>query len=73
METRGCINGQKMEAIKRLSAGVSIRKIAVGFGVRKATVGNWKQIKKEIEEYCSKVPQNALIKRVHLTNLIVML
>lgn len=43
----------KLEAIKRLDKGETIKKLAAEYGVGKVTVGDWRRHRLEIEQFCS--------------------
>ena len=53
----------KIEALKRLDKGVSIKSVALHLGVGEVTVGDWKRNRAQIEKYfadktnCSQVRQ----------------
>lgn len=46
---------RKLEAIKRINNGESLKKIALEFGVGETTVGDWRRNKAQIEAFCSKM------------------
>uniref|UniRef100_H9GL84 HTH CENPB-type domain-containing protein n=1 Tax=Anolis carolinensis TaxID=28377 RepID=H9GL84_ANOCA len=55
---------QKLEALKRLDKGETIKKVANDYGVGKVTVGDWKRHRLEIEKWCSfRVTNGALKER----------
>lgn len=45
---------KKLEAIKRLDLGESIKRVANDIGVGEVTVGDWKRNRHKIEQWCSK-------------------
>lgn len=44
---------KKLEALKHLDQGQTIKKVANELGVGEATVGDWKKKREEIEKWCS--------------------
>ncbi|XP_062829389.1 zinc finger protein with KRAB and SCAN domains 7 [Anolis carolinensis] len=55
---------QKLEAIKRLDKGETIKMVASDYGVGRVTVGDWKRHRLEIEKWCSsRVTDGALKER----------
>ena len=44
----------RLEALKRIDKGESLKSIALSFGVGESTVGDWKK-RSEIESFCSKL------------------
>lgn len=45
----------RLEALKRIDKGESLKSIALSFGVGESTVGDWKKKRIEIESFCSKL------------------
>lgn len=45
----------RLDALKRIDKGESLKSIALSFGVGESTVGDWKKKRKDIESFCSKL------------------
>lgn len=45
----------RLEALKRIDKGESLKSIALSYGVGESTVSDWKKKRKEIEEFCCKL------------------
>jgi transposase-like protein len=52
---------QKLEAVRRIKSGESLRNVAADFGVCMSTVSDWVKSKSKLEEHSYKIPNGGTL------------